>query len=83
MTLKDKFDAIKAQLGKMGFSSAKLELMHRATEELRQTITKKPSLRVGDRMPDFQLRSVAGAVVRSQDLLARGPLVINFYRGVW
>ena len=82
-TLKEQFDGIKAQLGKMGFSPAKLELMHRATEELRQAVTMRPPLGVGDHIPEFHLRSVAGSTVHSQDLLAHGPLVLSFYRGVW
>lgn len=38
---------------------------------------------VGDIAPDFELPDALGLYVRSQDLLANGPLVINFYRGNW
>ncbi len=41
------------------------------------------ALGVGDRMPDFALPSVRGRIVRSQDLLADGPLVISIFRGDW
>lgn len=83
MTLKEQYDAIKAQLGKMGFSQEKLNLMHRATEELRQSDVMKRIPRVGDRAPEFELRNASGAMVNSRDILARGPMVLSFYRGMW
>jgi peroxiredoxin len=36
-----------------------------------------------DRAPEFQLQSAAGRMVRLDDLLARGPVVLTFYRGAW
>lgn len=39
--------------------------------------------RLGDRAPDFTLSDGDGKPVALADLLARGPLVISFYRGVW
>ena len=39
--------------------------------------------KVGDIAPDFELPDALGRNVRSQDLRANGPLVINFYRGNW
>jgi peroxiredoxin len=39
--------------------------------------------KAGDRAPDFVLPDQNGAAVSSADLLARGPLVVSFYRGVW
>lgn len=41
------------------------------------------ALKEGDAFPDFQLASADGRFVRRTDLLARGPAVISFYRGVW
>lgn len=41
------------------------------------------ALKEGDEFPDFQLASADGRFVRRADLLARGPAVISFYRGVW
>jgi hypothetical protein len=40
-------------------------------------------LREGDRAPDFVLPEARGAIVRLGDLLALGPVVLAFYRGVW
>jgi thioredoxin-dependent peroxiredoxin len=35
--------------------------------------------KIGDRMPAFELPSADGTVVRSEDLLGRGPIVLFFY----
>ncbi len=37
----------------------------------------------GDRMPGFLLPSAEGRLVESGELLARGPLVVTFFRGGW
>jgi hypothetical protein len=39
--------------------------------------------KVGDTAPDFELLDQLGRTVRSTDLLAKGPVVISFYRGHW
>lgn len=41
------------------------------------------ALKAGDRMPDFALTNVEGALLSAQDLLARGPVALSFYRGIW
>ena len=81
-TLREQYDAINAQLGKM-VTPDKLELMHRGKEELRQSGAMERILRVGDQAPEFNLHSAAGTMVNSRDILARGPMVLTFYRGVW
>ncbi len=41
-------------------------------------------LQVGARAPEFTLPdSISGKPIKSSDLLALGPLVINFFRGRW
>lgn len=40
-------------------------------------------LKPGDTMPAFVLPTTAGDLVSSDDLLARGPLVVCFFRGGW
>lgn len=39
--------------------------------------------RAGDRMPGFLLPNAEGRLVDSAELLARGPLVVTFFRGGW
>jgi peroxiredoxin len=41
------------------------------------------ALKAGDACPPFALTNVEGKFVRSHELLARAPIVLSFYRGVW
>jgi hypothetical protein len=59
------------------------EEMHRATEELRASGILAKALKVGDKMPAFELPNMNGEAVGSNGLLKQGRLVITFYRGVW
>ena len=40
-------------------------------------------LRIGEHAPDFTLPNQRGEMVKLSDRLSRGPVVLNFYRGVW
>lgn len=51
--------------------------------ELRQTDFLAHALRVGDAFPDFLLPDAEGRLVSCDDLLARGRLVVTFFRGTW
>jgi hypothetical protein len=53
------------------------------TEDLVRSGIAERSLRVGERAPDFALPNVRGETVTLASLLARGPAVVAFYRGVW
>ena len=57
--------------------------MYRATEELRASGIMDRVIKVGDRLPAFALPNAYGREVRSDDLLAKGPLVLTFFRGSW
>ena len=59
------------------------ELMHRATDELLASGAAERALQAGDRAPEFTLKDADGREVSSRELLAKGPLVVTFYRGVW
>jgi AhpC/TSA family protein len=82
MGLQQQLDALKARFEANAPADA-LTIMHQVTEDLRRTGLAERALKVGDRAPDFALPNQNGESVRSQDLLARGPLVVSFYRGVW
>jgi len=58
-------------------------VMHRATEELRASGIMNRMIKLGDPLPSFVLPNAYGQEVRSADLLARGPLVLTFFRGSW
>ena len=57
--------------------------MHRAVEELRSSGAASKALKVGDTAPHFVLPNAAEQPVDSRALLAKGPLVVTFYRGRW
>jgi hypothetical protein len=58
-------------------------IMHRATEDLRKSGILDRVVKVGERMPAFELANHDGRRVSSEDLLAGGPLVLSFFRGSW
>ena len=61
----------------------KRAIMERSTESLRGSGIMEEVLKVGDRAPDFSLSNTRGQVVRSEDFLRKGPLVLSFFRGKW
>ncbi|HET6609482.1 MAG TPA: peroxiredoxin-like family protein [Rhodopila sp.] len=87
MTLQDKLDAFKAdfEAGKPPYNVpySVIETMHRATAELIASGAAGRALKAGDKAPAFSLNDPDGKPVSSRDLLAHGPLVVSFYRGVW
>ena len=68
--------------GKPG-APEQVALMHRAVDELRAGRAAERALKVGDRAPDFTLPNADERLVSARELLARGPLVVTFYRGRW
>ena len=87
MSLQSRLDAFKADFrsGKPPFSAPPEihPVMERATAELVASGAAGRSLQVGGRAPAFALNDPEGRPVSSAELLARGPLVVSFYRGVW
>ncbi len=82
MSLQKKLNAFKAYF-EAGASPEKVALMHKATGDLRHSGILQHVLKVGDKAPHFELLNAHGKMVISRNLLAKGPLVISFYRGVW
>ena len=60
-----------------------IELMHRATAELKASALEDIALKVGVRAPGFTLFNQDHVQVASNDLLREGPLVVSFFRGHW
>jgi peroxiredoxin len=87
MTLQAKLDAFKAdfEAGKPPYNvpHSVIETMHRATAELKATGLAERAKKVGDKAPAFSLKDPEGNIVSSKELLAKGPLIVTFYRGVW
>src|SRR5262249_22524000 len=60
-----------------------IELMHRATADLKASGLEDAALKVGERAPDFTLYNQDHVEVYSAELLREGPLVVSFFRGHW
>jgi hypothetical protein len=58
-------------------------IMHRATEDLRRSGIMDRIVKVGQPAPKFELANHDGSRVASAALLARGPIVLSFFRGAW
>jgi peroxiredoxin len=52
-------------------------------EKLAASRVTERALQVGARAPDFALPEARGAMIELAALLARGPVVVTFYRGSW
>jgi hypothetical protein len=82
MALKEKLAATRAA------SAARLPpeqrtIMERATEDLRASGILSKVAAVGQLAPSFTAQNYDGRTVSSSELLARGPLVVSFFRGAW
>ncbi|MEL7083892.1 MAG: peroxiredoxin-like family protein [Cyanobacteria bacterium P01_A01_bin.3] len=83
MSLQDKLDAFKADFEANKAPAAAVEAFHRSTRELIDNGNAERALKAGDRAPEFTLPDSDGNLVYSKTLLAKGPLALTFYRGVW
>jgi len=73
--MKDKFES-KMEPDAIG-------IMHRATSDLAQSGIMDHILKVGALAPQFMLPDQEDRLIYSAELLAKGPVVISFYRGAW
>lgn len=58
-------------------------IMHGALDALRASGILAKIIQAGQPLPPFELPDSQGVLVRSDALLAQGPLVLSFYRGLW
>jgi hypothetical protein len=82
MSLQNKLDTYNKQFKSEAPPEA-VAVMHRATNDLRQSGILERVLKEGDLAPDFSLSDSQGRMVHAKDLLEKGPLVLSFYRGAW
>jgi len=80
--LQDQLDQITEQTRSL-VQPERLAIGERSIEELFAGGVEQRILPVGAKAPEFALPDFSGRTVRSSDLLALGPLVINFFRGRW
>ena len=82
MGLQVKLNEYKAGMQKKAPKEA-LEIMHRATEDLRKSPIMENVIKIGDKASDFELQNTVGDLIRLSDLITDGSLVLSFYRGKW
>jgi peroxiredoxin len=61
----------------------RLAITETAIAELLSTGIESRILPPGSPAPSFVLPDAAGKLIRSEDLLALGPVIVNFFRGRW
>jgi hypothetical protein len=59
------------------------EMVNTTLAALAHTGIRNVALKEGDEAPAFTPPDQEGRLVHSVQLLAQGPLVLNFYRGMW
>ena len=82
MPLKEKLDAIRDASSKR-IPPDRQAIMHRATADLRASGILDAIVKVGQPMPAFAGVAHDGRSIESRELLARGPLLLSFFRGHW
>ncbi len=60
-----------------------LQIQDRAIADLQASGLAQRVLPVGSQVPAFELTDAHSRVIRSSDFLARGPLIVTFFRGRW
>lgn len=80
--LQDQLDEITANTRTL-VQPERLAINERAVEDLFATGIEQSILPVGEKAPGFALTDSSGRLVKSSDLLALGPLILNFFRGRW
>lgn len=80
--LQDQLDEITANT-RLLVQPERLEVSERAVTDLFRSGAENGILPVGAKAPEFALADSTGPMVHSSDLLALGPLVIDFFRGRW
>ena len=82
MSLKAQIDAYNVQK-EANLPADVLALMNTTNEELIAQHVRDNALQVGQKVANFSLANHCGDTVALTDLLAKGPVIISFYRGGW
>jgi len=82
MTLQDKLEAMR-EASKVRIPPDARAIMQRSVDDLRASGIMSRIASAGQAAPDFTLPNASGGQVGLKALLARGPLVLSFYRGRW
>jgi peroxiredoxin len=82
MTLKQELDSFAANFAQRTPADIGQALQESIDGGTRSGIAER-ALKVGDRVPEFSLPNANGRQISLASLLAKGPIIINYYRGSW
>jgi peroxiredoxin len=82
MTLQQELDARRADFNAKA-PPERIAAYQRGVDELAADGIAQRAVKAGDRAPDFTLANARGERVALSALLAKGPVVLTFYRGGW
>lgn len=82
MSLQEKLDGFKAKFKTMAPEGA-FDTFARSTQELIDSGQAERAIKAAEKVPNFVLADSDRNDVALKDLLAKGPVVLTFYRGVW
>ena len=82
MALQEQLDALRA-MSKTRIPPESQAVMERSIADLRASGMMGRIARAGQRAPEFTLPNASGREVSLAELVARGPVVLSFYRGRW
>jgi peroxiredoxin len=82
MSLASQLSAVYENFQKNAPAEAKEPIIS-ANKNFQASFQRSSAIQVGDVLPEFRLSDARGHDVTSTELLIKGPLLINFYRGEW
>lgn len=82
MTLKDKIEQYKQQSAKKT-SPAMAATMKQCTSDLAATMPSRNLPVAGTKLKSFSLPDSLGSNVSLDQLVANGPAIVTFFRGMW
>jgi peroxiredoxin len=82
MTLKQELDSFAADFAQTVPPDIVQDLQ-KSIDDVRNSGIIERALTAGDRAPAFSLPNAQGRQISLVDLLAEGPVILNFYRGGW
>lgn len=82
MQLRDKLAAMREK-SESRIPPETVAIMHRATDDLLHSGIMDRALKTGGTAPLFTLPDEREQPVSTSEILAKGPLVLHFYRGMW
>ncbi len=82
MDLQDEIKEFKQQMAP-NIPSEAAKIMTGAITDLKTNSFADRAIKKGDKAPQFELPNIQGKTISSTNLLSKGPLVMNFFRGSW